>query len=246
MCPSVRPSRAPRRIGGVFVYSDGVVTTRGLTGDAAPAPLSGTYLAFGYPYIDAAGDVSVGVLSSSGENALILAGEPGDSVMVTDSDAAPGAGGTLDFSAGNLSFHARGSGGAGAFHSPVAGGANASGIFVGASSAVALAGNPSPAGGSYSAFGYPGANAAGKVAFRADLTGATSAAGLFADSGSGPVALALEGDTDPGGETFVSFLLPQVDAAGDVFFFGSWAPAENGAGGLYLHDSGGDPLHPSQ
>ena len=92
---------------GVFVYSDGAVSARGVTGDAAPEPLTATYLAFGYPYIDDIGEVSVGVLVSSGENALLLAGESGDSVLVTDSDTAPGSGGTLAFSAGSLSFHAR-------------------------------------------------------------------------------------------------------------------------------------------
>jgi len=224
---------------GVFVYSDGVGSARGLTGDAAPEPLTGTYLAFGYPHIDDIGDVSLGVLVSSGANALLLAGESGDSVLVTDSDTAPGSGGTLAFSAGSLSFHARGAGGAGVFKSAVTGGSNPSGIFVGTSSGVALEGDPSPAGGTYSTFSFPGGNSSGKVAFPAALSGATAAAGLFVDSGSGPVALALEGGLEPGGETFLDFLLPQVNASGDVFFIGTWAPLVDDEGGLYVHDSGG-------
>ncbi|MBW2286310.1 MAG: hypothetical protein JRG90_00660 [Deltaproteobacteria bacterium] len=224
---------------GVFVYSGGVGSARGLTGDAAPAPLTGSYLAFGYPHIDDTGDVSLGVLVSSGANALLLAGESGDSVLVSDSDTAPGSGGTLAFSAGSLSFHARGTGGAGVFQSPVTGGSNPSGVFVGTSSGVALEGNPSPAGGTYSSFSYPGGNSSGKVAFPATLSGATAAGGLFTDSGGGPVALALEGDLEPGGETFLDFLLPQVNASGAVFFIGTWAPLENGQGGLYVDDFGG-------
>jgi hypothetical protein len=224
---------------GLFVYADGVGAARALSGDAAPLPLTGTYLAFGWPNIDDVGDVSMGAMTSTGANALILAGAASHSVMVTDSETAPGSGGTLDFSAGQLSFHARGAGGEGVFHSPVADGTHPSGIFVETTSAIALEGNPSPVGGTYGTFSFPGANAAGKVAFPADLTGAGATAGLFVDTGSGPVALALEGDVEPGGETFVSFVLPQVDTAGDVFFMGTWVPAAGGQGGLYVHDAGG-------
>ena len=228
---------------GIFVYSDGSGSARGLTGDSAPAPLTGTYLAFGYPNLDDAGDVSLGVMlrtsPTTSANAVILAGESGDTVLVTETDTAPGSGGTLDVGIGDLAFHGHGPGGAPVFRSGVTGGSNSTGIFVGTSSAVALAGNPSPVGGTYASFGYPGANAGGKVAFPADLSGASATSGLFVDSGSGPAPLVLEGDLDPEGETFFSVVLPQVNAAGDVMFAAEWVPLENGDGGVYVHDGGG-------
>jgi hypothetical protein len=228
---------------GIFVYSDGVGSARAVTGDAAPAPLTGTYRAVGYPTIDDAGGVSQGVMirtsPTTSANALILAGESGDSVLVADTDSAPGSGGTLDVGLGDLAFHARGSGGSPVFGSTVTGGANASGIFVGSGRAVALAGDSSPVGGSYASFSYPGGNASGKVAFPAELAAATVASGLFVDSGAGPVPLVLAGDLDPEGETYLSMFLPQVNSAGDVMFAAEWVPTGSEQGGVYVNDAGG-------
>jgi len=228
---------------GIFAYSDGAVGARALSGDTALEPPIGTYLAFGYPYIDNAGDVSFGAMirtsPTTSVDAVILAGASSDSLLVSETDDAPGSGGKLDVNVGDLAFHARGPAGAPIFRSTVTGGSNPSGIFVGTGTAVALAGAPSPAGGSYDSFHYPGGNASGTVAFPAFLSGASAASGLFVDSGSGPVPIVLEGDVDPNGETIASMLLPQVNTAGDVMFAAEWEPVVDEEGAIYIHGAGG-------
>jgi hypothetical protein len=226
---------------GVFVHAGGATAARARSGDAAPPPLGGSYVAFGLPNLDDAGDVSFGALvrvsPTDTANALVLAGEAGDTLLVSEFDAAPGAGGTLELALGDTGFHARGPGGAPVFRSDVVGGSTGSGIFVGTSSAVALAGDPSPSGGSYLYLDMPGANAAGKVAFGASLAGAAVNSGVFVDAGSGAAALVLSGDLGPGGETFATFHLPQVSATGDVMFMAGWD--DGVSGGIYVQDAGG-------
>jgi hypothetical protein len=227
---------------GVFVHSGGAAAARGISGDPAPPPLGGTYVAFGWPNLDAAGDVSFGALvrlsPTETANALVLAGASGDTILVSDLDAAPGAGGTFELAVGDTSVHARGPGGVPVFRSDVIGGSAGAGVFVGASAAVALAGAPSPAGGTYLYLNTPGANAAGKVAFGASLSGAAVDEGLFVDAGGGPTALVLPGDLDPEGAVYRNFYLPQLSATGDVMFMADWAP-DGLSGGIYVHDAGG-------
>jgi hypothetical protein len=227
---------------GVFVDSGGGAAARALSGDAAPAPLGGTYVAFGLPNLDEAGDVSVGALvrlsPTDTANALVLAGAGGDTLLVSELDAAPGAGGTLEVSMGDTGFHARGPGGAPVFRSDVIGGSASAGVFVGTSSAVALAGDQSPAGGTYLYLDSPGANADGKVVFPATLTGAAVDSGVFVDTGGGATTLLLSGDLDPEGETYRNFYLPQVSPAGDVLFLADWEP-DGLDGGIYVQDAGG-------
>ena len=69
---------------GVFVHTADSDSARAISGDPAPAPLGGTYIAFGRPHIDAAGDVSMGTMirlpSEAVANALVLASGGGDSI----------------------------------------------------------------------------------------------------------------------------------------------------------------------
>jgi hypothetical protein len=226
---------------GIFVHTAGAAAARALSGDPAPAPLGGSYVAFGWPNLDGAGGVSLGALvrlsPTETVNALVLATGAGDALLASELDAAPGAGGTLELALGDTSLHARGPGGAPVFRSDVIGGSAGSGIFVGTSSALALAGDPSPMGGSYLYLDTPGANAAGKVAFGASLAGAAVPGGVFVDTGSGAEALVLSGDLGPGGETFAAFYLPQVSASGDVMFMADWG--DGVSGGIYVRDAGG-------
>jgi hypothetical protein len=214
-----------------------------VSGDAAPLPFSGTYLAFGYPNIDDAGNVTFGAMvkdsPTTSINAVIRAGASSDGVIVTEGDPAPVAGASFDVGVGDLAFHAHSPTSSLIFRSTLTGGANPSGIFAGTSTAVALAGTTSPAGGTYDSFHYPGGNAAGTVAFPAFLTGAAATSGLFVDSGAGPVPIVLQGDLDPEGETIASALLPQVNTAGDVMFAAEWEPLVDEKGAVYVHDASG-------
>jgi hypothetical protein len=226
---------------GLFVHSSGTASPRALTGDPAPAPLGGSYLLFGFPNLDDSGEISFGAVvrlsPTDTANALVLSGTPSDTLLVSDLDAAPGAGGTLEVHVGDTSIHARGPSGAPVFRSDVVGGSAASGVFVGAASAVALLGDASPAGGTYDTFGQPGANAAGTVAFPATLAGAPTGAALFVDAGAGAFPLVQAGETDPDGETYMNFHLPQVNAAGDVMFMAEWP--DGVSGGVYVADATG-------
>lgn len=224
---------------GLFVHAAGSGSALAISGDPAPAPLGGTYLAFGRPHIDAAGDVSMGTMirlpSLEVANALVLAAGGGDSVLVSEFDTAPG-GGTFEVGLGDMNFHGRAAGGPPVFQSDVVGGAE--GVFAGTATAIARAGDATPAGGTYASFTWPGANASGVVAFPAELSGAGATSGLFVESGSGAVTIALEGDLEPLGETFYDFALPAVNARGEVLFVGGWAP-DGSTGGLYASEAAG-------
>jgi hypothetical protein len=76
------------------------------------------------------------------------------------------------------------------------------------------------------------------VAFPAELLEADATSGLFVDSGSGAVTIALEGELEPLGETFYNFALPLVNASGDVLFMGGWPPDAT-TGGLYVSETAG-------
>jgi hypothetical protein len=221
---------------GLFVHSGGATAARALTGDPAPAPLGGSYVLFGFPQIDDAGQVSFGVLvrlsPTDTANALVQAGLASDTLLVSELDSAPGAGGTLELHVGDTSIHALGPGGAPVFRSDVIGGSAATGVFVGAASAVALLGDASPAGGTYHGFGQPGASTTGSVAFPATIVGAPSGGALFVDPGTGAYPLVLAGELDPEGATYMNFLLPQMNAAGDVMFMAEWP--DGVSGGVYV------------
>jgi len=224
---------------GVFVHAAGSGSARAISGDPAPPPLGGTYLAFASPHVDAAGDVSMGTMirlpSLAVADALVLAADGGDSILVSEFDTAPG-GGTFELGIGDMSFHERAAGGLPVFQSDVGGGA--AGVFEGTAIAIARAGDATPAGGTYASFTWPGANASGVVAFPAELSGAGATSGLFVDSGSGAVTIALEGDLEPLGETFYDFALPVVNASGDVLFLSGWPP-DGSKGGLYASEAAG-------
>ncbi len=89
----------------------------------------------------------------------------------------------------------------------------------GALQTVALTGNPAPAGGNYGiGFSSPLFNAAGQVAFSADLTGGTSTRGLFFGLPGALQSVALQGAPAPGGGTYTTQFRPTINATGRVAF----------------------------
>jgi hypothetical protein len=94
----------------------------------------------------------------------------------------------------------------------LAGLVSASWISMGAHAAVigptpiALSGTAAPVGGSYISFGArPVLNGSGQVAFIANLTGGSSASGLFAGTSNSMQAAALQGTAAPAGGNYESF-----------------------------------------
>ena len=88
---------------------------------------------------------------------------------------------------------------------------------------VALTGTAAPAGGNYTVtaagFGNPAINAAGQVAFRADLTGPSSPNGIFTGTPGALQTVALQGPATPGpAGSYGSFSNPVLNGAGQVAF----------------------------
>jgi hypothetical protein len=79
-------------------------------------------------------------------------------------------------------------------------------------SAAVTTGDPSPLGGTFSAFGPSVLLTSELLAF----SGTTE--GVFADLGGGVQPVALAGDPAPGGGTYGAIRAPEINAAGDVFF----------------------------
>ena len=122
-----------------------------------------------------------------------------------------------------------------AFYSNLSGGSGDFGIFRGDGSElkpVFVANQIAPGGASYEDFGNPVINKSGQVAASASLINGTSSFGLFVGDGSNTVAIALEGQTAPGGSKYArGFFLPlRINDNGEVAFF---AGLTAGARGLF-------------
>lgn len=87
--------------------------------------------------------------------------------------------------------------------------ADSGGIFLrsaaGGLTTIAVAGDPTPAGGTFGEFGKPSTNDGGTVVFRARIDGAAVHEGIFAYNAGVLSSLVLEGDAAPGGGTYESF-----------------------------------------
>jgi hypothetical protein len=102
-----------------------------------------------------------------------------------------------------------------------------SGLFLdsgGSASAVALFGDATPVGGSYTFFGSPTLNGSGDVSFMGIVSGGSQPRGIFLDSGGTHSTLVLPGDTAPdtGGGTYTGnvadFNMHALNASGGVAF----------------------------
>jgi hypothetical protein len=105
-----------------------------------------------------------------------------------------------------------------------------------------LQGNPAPGGGNWSSFTDPVLNGAGQVMFRANLTGGSSASGLFVGAPGAVQAAALQGAPAPAGGDYGGFDNAALNGAGKVAFLanltGTGVTAANDRG-LYAGSVGG-------
>src|SRR5439155_384010 len=115
------------------------------------------------------------------------------------------------------------SGGQVAFVSQLNVGATGIGVFAGAPGsvqAVARSGTAAPAGGNYSYFpAGPALNAAGQVAFLANMIGGTTTGGLFVGAPGAVQAAALLGSAAPAGGAYSSFGGFSLNASEKVAFY---------------------------
>jgi hypothetical protein len=221
--------------GGVFVDAGAGPVLRIRNGDAPPAPIPGSYLAFGSVVrLDGSDRVAASAVVNTGGGSLsglFLDTAGSDSSLAVAGDPAPSPpGDSLDVGLADTSFFGLNAAGDLAFRSAVTGGSASSGIFVrsagGVVSLVSQQGDLVGAGpDAFASFEHPALNDAGQVVFGATLGGGSASAGLFLDSGSGPVALALDGDAAPdsGGAAFVDFLVPSLNTSGQVAFLSNLA-----------------------
>src|SRR4051812_10348649 len=113
-------------------------------------------------------------------------------------------------------------------------GAATQGIFAGTPgttlATAALLGNAAPAGGNYQQLTNPAINSAGKVLFRASLTGGTAGSGVFYGTpGTTLPTVALQGTASPAGGNYGNFSgTPAVNSAGQVAIISDVGSSNNG------------------
>jgi hypothetical protein len=244
---------------GVFAYRGGSLEAVALRGDPVPDSVDEIYAYVGgaSPLNDA-GDVSftaslmrcdpdcsstgLGIfLDSEGvDSPAILAGEV--SPAPTPPPPPPPLPSTYDPSLSELDWHGLANSGAVAFVSSLLDAVALSGVFVRTATTetiVALEGGSAPPGGNYSVFRHLGGSPSGHVVFVADVTGGSSAGGIFRYDGATGSSIALLGASAPGAEpgTFSTFLYPAVNASGDVVFMAA-VVGSTMEGGIFVHSGG--------
>jgi hypothetical protein len=206
----------------IFAGTPGTtLTTVAIQGTAAPA--GGNYSQVSNPAINAAGKVLFGSsLTGGSAGSGIFFGTPGTTLTtVALNNSTTPAGGVFGPFSGP---HAVNSAGQVAFVSSRNGDFN-SALFAGTPGStlttVAVMGNAAPAGGNYSAMFSPALNAAGNVAFLANLSGGSSNRGIFVGTPGQPLqTIALHGAAAPngGGATYSGLSNPSLNASGQVAF----------------------------
>ncbi len=206
-----------------FASAAGSLQTVALVGSAAPA--GGNYSALGgNPVLNDAGQLAfAATLSGGSATAGIFAGAPGAlQTIALQGATAPGSGGAAYSSFVNPVMN--GSGRV-VFAANLTGGTAASGLYGGISGsvqAIAVQGNPAPAGGNYgSLLNTPVLNDLGQIAFNANLTGGSATSGLFFGLPGALQAVALQGDPTPAGGTYLSIGFPVLNAVGQLAFTSS-------------------------
>jgi len=204
------------------------------------APTGGTFLAFGVPALNNAGVVAFGavvegrgvpggVFTAAGDRPRMLAGA---------GDATPLGGIFAKFSE-RVSIN---DGGTVAFTAILKDAPVRSAIFLGGGDRpgkVVALGDPAPAGGVFSNFGFwPALSAGGAVAFTASVDPGPPPTAVYVAAPSGTRKIAAIGDALPGGATLTSFgLYPTVTMGpgGHVTF--ATAPTATGEGGEAIYEA---------
>jgi hypothetical protein len=235
---------------GVWVDPGTGAELRVRNGDPAPAPQTGSYIAFGsFARLDGSGRLGFASVITGGIDAIFLDTAGTDSVLVAQGDAAPTPpGGTFPGGISDLgTFGMNGSGDV-AFRSNVTGGSVDRGVFVrtsaGSLSMRVGTGDLTGEGEeTFNSFGYPGINDAGELAYESVTGGGPASPVLVKDTGSGRQILARAGDEAPGtgGGTLVDFLYPAIGAASEVVFLSNVA-GSSATGGLFVASPGLAPV----
>ena len=185
---------------GMFAGLPGSLQAVALLGDAAPA--GGSYIAFGSPVLNGAGQVELQASMAGGATG-VFAGAPGSLQTAALVGSAAPAGGNFN---GFLTIPVLNGAGQVAFRATLSGGSSPQGIFVGVPGslqAAAFSGDAAPAGGNYASLSNaPMLNDSGQVAFSSTLTGGTSINGIFVGAPGSIQSAALQGSAAPAGGNY--------------------------------------------
>jgi hypothetical protein len=221
---------------GIFVGESGSFQTVALSGTAAPGGF--TYRAFNTPTLNDSGIVSFrGAVSAQGGPAGAFVGTPGSVQRIAFPGQPAPAGGNFGGFNDDFKFNAAGQV---AFATALFGGTSSGGVFAGVPGSlatVALQGAASPAGGTYDNFGEPALNDSGTVAFRGNLTGGSSAQGIFQGTPGSVSTVARVGDAAPAGVNFAGLRDPKINNAAQVAF-NSDLTGGSSTGGIFAGAAG--------
>ena len=216
---------------GVYAGAAGSVQAVALSGQSAPGTGS-TFSGFaGIPTLSPGGQaVFTATVTGGSAPTGVFAGTAGGAVRAValqgQTPAGPVAGSFFSF--GTVSQDAAGQVGVYARLSTNGTSATAGGYYAesgGQLRAVAVGGQPAPAGGNYAALPQTGVQGLavagnGQLAFGAALSGGSATAGFFAGTATSVQAVALEGQAAPGGGTYTGLENGRiaVNASGQVAF----------------------------
>ena len=221
-----------------------VLRTR--NGHAAPAPHTGSFVAFSsFTRLDGSGRAAYAAILTGSVDGIFLDTAGADSVLLAEGNAAPTPpGGTLAASISAIGFFGMNSAGGVAFRSNVTGGTSSQGVFLRSPAGVVelrAGAGQSVLGGAetYTSFNYPALNDANSVAFEAVTAGGPASPSLIQKTTSATSVLARAGDPAPGtgGGTLVDFLYPAMNAGGAVAFLSN-VSGGSAAGGLFVASPG--------
>ncbi len=230
-----------RATSGIFTARAGKIEAVALSGADAPEISGGTLAAFEAPFLNKAGDVVFLASVRRGREALdgiFLFHQGRLRKLVAVGDEAPGGGEFAGFGLPALNDQ-----GAVAFAAVIERGANIGGIYLiqdGATRLVLASGAAAPSGGIFARFSeHLELNNAGAIAFSAVLRQGGPGSGIFVLDGEIARAVALAGDTAPGGGTFAAFASwPGLSDNGAAAFIAS-IDGSSSALGVYRADSEG-------
>lgn len=218
---------------GTAIFSGSVGSLQVVAKTGTPSPVGGSFQGFeGAPVMNASGKVAfTALLSGTTANRGVFVGTPGTLQTAALQGTAAPAGGNF----ATMYEPALNDAGQVAFTSTLTGGSSTEGMFSGLPGTlqtVALMGAAAPGGGNYVGFTNPAIlNGPGQVAYKAYVSGALNAQGIFAGKPGSIQSVARRNGSAPSGGLYDELDFPVLNGLGQVAFtstlFGSGVTTAN-------------------